>query len=56
MRNEKIDQVAGKVNDAYLRTHKIEKGIEDYFGVVQFVMDFETDSAAQKRVGSRSIP
>jgi energy-coupling factor transporter transmembrane protein EcfT len=50
MRSEKIDQVAGKVNDAYLKTNKIEKGIEDYFGVVQFVMDFETDSMAQKRV------
>lgn len=54
MRNERIDQAAGKVNDVYLKTNKIEKGIEDYFGVVQFVMDFETDSVAQKRVGSRS--
>lgn len=52
MRNEIIDKAAGKVNDAYLKTHKIEKGIEDYFGVVQFVMDFETDSLAQKKVGS----
>jgi len=54
MRNEKIDQMAGKVNDAYLKTNKVEKGIEDYYGVVQFVMDFETDSVAQKRVFSRS--
>jgi|GEM_PF-254139 len=53
MRNEQIDKAAGKVNDVYLKTNKIEKGIEDYFGVVQFVMDFETDSVAQKRVGSR---
>ena len=53
MRNEKIDKAAGKVNDVYLKTNKIEKGIEDYFGVVQFVMDFETDSAAQKRVFGR---
>ena len=52
MRNEEIDKVAGKVNDVYLKTNKIEKGIEDYFGVVQFVMDFSTDSLAQKRVGS----
>jgi len=52
MRNEKIDQVAGKVNDAYLKTNKVEKGIEDYFGVVQFVMDFETDSVAQKRASN----
>lgn len=50
MRSEKIDKAAGKVNDVYLKTNKIEKGIEDYFGVVQFVMDFETDSVAQKRV------
>jgi len=55
MRNEKIDKAAGKVNDVYLKTNKIEKGIEDYFGVVQFVMDFSTDSAAQKRVFSRSF-
>lgn len=50
MRNETIDKAAGKVNDVYLKTNKIEKGIEDYFGVVQFVMDFESDSVAQKRV------
>ena len=49
MRNEQIDKAAGKVNDVYLKTNKVEKGIEDYFGVVQFVMDFETDSAAQRR-------
>ncbi|MBA4409823.1 MAG: DUF3810 domain-containing protein [Bacteroidota bacterium] len=54
MRNERIDKAAGKVNDVYLKTNKIEKGIEDYFGVVQFVMDFETDLVAQKRVGSHS--
>lgn len=42
MRNEKIDKVAEKVNDAYLKTNKIEKGIEDYFGVVQFIMDYES--------------
>ena len=52
MRNERIDKAAEKVNDAYLKTNKIEKGIEDYFGVVQFVMDFETDSALLKKVNS----
>jgi len=52
MRNEQIDKAAGKVNDVYLKTNKIEKGIEDYFGVVQFVMDFEMDSVAQKKVGN----
>ena len=50
MRNEQIDKAAGKVNDVYLKTNKVEKGIEDYFGVVQFVMDFETDSAAHGRL------
>jgi hypothetical protein len=55
MRDEHIDKAAGKVNDAYLKTNKIEKGVEDYFGVVQFVMDFESDSLAQKKVGSRSV-
>lgn len=55
LRSDRIDKVAGKVNDVYLKTNKVEKGIEDYFGVVQFVMDFETDSVAQKRVISRSF-
>jgi hypothetical protein len=55
LRNEQVDKAAGKVNDAYLKTNKIEKGVEDYFGVVQFVMDFETDSMAQKRVFSLSV-
>ena len=55
MRNERIDKAAEKVNDAYLKTNKIEKGIEDYFGVVQFVMDFETDSAAKKRAESPEL-
>jgi hypothetical protein len=53
MRNERIDKAAGKVNDMYLKTNKVEKGIEDYFGVVQFVMDFSTDSVAQKRAKGR---
>jgi hypothetical protein len=50
MRNERIDKAAEKVNDVYLKTNKVKKGIEDYFGVVQFVMDFETDSLAQKKI------
>lgn len=54
MRNEKIDKVAGKVNDVYLKTNKVKRGIEDYYGVVQFVMDFKTDTLAMKRIGSRS--
>ena len=52
MRSERIDKVAGKVNDAYLKTNKIEKGVKDYFGVVQFVMDFSNDSIAMKKVNS----
>ena len=55
LRSVNIDKVAGKVNDMYLITNKIEKGIEDYFGVVQFVMDFETDTVAMKRVSSRGV-
>lgn len=50
LRNEKIDRVASKANDAYLRTNKIEAGIEDYKGVVALVMDFSTDTLARKRV------
>jgi hypothetical protein len=50
LRSEKIDKVAGNVYNVYLKTNKVEKGIEDYFGVVQFIMDFETDSLAQKRI------
>lgn len=49
LRNKEIDMVAGKVNDVYLKTNKIERGVADYFDVVQFVMDFSTDSIAQKR-------
>lgn len=55
MRNDKVDKAAGKMNDVYLKTNKIEKGIEDYFGVVQFVMDFSTDSVAQKRLNNRNL-
>ncbi|MFW5831828.1 MAG: DUF3810 domain-containing protein [Prolixibacteraceae bacterium] len=49
LRNEKIDRMAAKVNDAYLKTNKVEKGIEDYHGVVKHVMDFQLDTAFQKR-------
>jgi hypothetical protein len=49
LRNEKIDQAASKMNDAYLKTNKIEKGIQDYTGVVKHVMDFSADSAFMKK-------
>ena len=49
LRNEKIDKAAGKANDAYLKANKIEKGIDDYHGVVKHVMDFSLDTAFQQR-------
>lgn len=49
LRNKEIDKVAGKVNDAYLKTNKVERGVKDYFGVIQFVMDYSTDTLAQQR-------
>ncbi len=51
LRNEKVNKIASKVNDTYLKTNKVEKGIEDYFGVVKFVIDFQTDSVFQKKYG-----
>ncbi len=49
LRNEKIDEAASKVNDFYLKTNKIKKGIEEYSGVVKFVMDYSYDSGFQKK-------
>ncbi|MGM0622348.1 MAG: DUF3810 domain-containing protein [Bacteroidota bacterium] len=49
LRNEKIDHAASKMNDAYLKTNKVEKGIEDYHGVVKHVMNFSLDSAFQRK-------
>lgn len=49
MRNEKVDRIASQVNDAYLKSNKIEKGIEDYTGVVKFVMDYSQDKAYQEK-------
>ncbi len=49
LRNEKIDEAASKVNDFYLKTNKIKKGIEEYSGVVKFVMDYSNDSEFQKK-------
>ena len=40
LRDENIEKVAEKANDTYLKTNKIEKGIEDYDGVVKFVTDY----------------
>ena len=49
LRNEKYERVASKVNDTYLKTNKIEAGINDYYGVVKHVMDFSLDSAFQNK-------
>jgi hypothetical protein len=49
LRVEKINQAAGKVNDAYLKSNKIEQGIQDYTGVVKYVMDFSADSLFLKQ-------
>mgnify|MGYP003663963707 FL=1 len=50
LRDVKIDEYASKMNDAYLKTNKVEQGIDDYSGVVKYVMDFSTDSVANKRL------
>ncbi len=39
MVEKKINKVARKMNDAYLKTNNIEKGIDDYNGMVQLIMD-----------------
>ncbi len=49
LRNEKMDEAATKVNDFYLKTNKIKAGIEEYSGVVKFVMDYSYDSTFQKK-------
>lgn len=38
--NQKIEKAAGKVNDAYLKTNNVQKGVDDYFGVIKYVMDY----------------
>ncbi len=50
LRNEKIDRAATKVNDAYLTTNKIEKGIRDYTGVVKYVLDYSMDQKFQQKI------
>ena len=49
LQNEKIDEAATKANDTYLKANKIEKGINDYDGVVKHVLNFYRDSVFQKR-------
>jgi hypothetical protein len=49
LRNERMDKAASRINDAYLKTNKVEEGIKDYRGVVRHVMNFSLDSTFQKR-------
>lgn len=50
MRVEKIDRAASKVNDVYLKSNKVERGVQDYRGVIGLIMDFQTDPSAVIRV------
>ncbi len=50
MRVEKIDKAASKVNDVYLKSNKVERGVQDYQGVTGLIMDFQTDPSAVIRV------
>ncbi len=49
LRNEKMEKAATRVNDAYLKTNAVEEGVNDYYGVVQFVLDFELDANFRER-------
>jgi len=40
LRNKKIDSAARKVNDAYLKSNNVKKGIADYGGMVQLIIDY----------------
>lgn len=49
LRNEKVEKTASKVNHAYLKTNKVERGIEDYQGVVKYVLDFSMDTTFKNK-------
>ncbi|MBN2635974.1 MAG: DUF3810 domain-containing protein [Prolixibacteraceae bacterium] len=51
-RNEKVDRIASKVNDTYLKSNRVKKGIDDYNDVVQLVMDFTYDESFQAKYKS----
>ncbi|MBI9063725.1 MAG: DUF3810 domain-containing protein [Marinilabiliaceae bacterium] len=40
--NEQIEKAASKANDAYLKTNKVKDGIDDYNGIIKYVMDYRT--------------
>jgi hypothetical protein len=49
LRQEKLDKAASKVNDVYLKSNRVKKGIGDYRGVVEHVMNFSLDSTFQQK-------
>ncbi|WP_167616142.1 DUF3810 domain-containing protein [Maribellus sediminis] len=49
LQKESYEKVASKVNDVYLKSNKVEKGIDDYYGVVKHVMDFSQDTDYHKK-------
>lgn len=54
LRSEKIDHAASKVNDAYLKANRVEKGIKDYSGVVKYVMDFYGQQTTNNKQGTKN--
>ncbi len=55
LRNEKVNEISSQVNDAYLKTNKVEKGVDDYRGVVGFVMDVMTDPMVRQKTDIERI-
>ncbi len=55
LRNVKVERVASKVNDAYLKTNQVEQGIRDYTGIVKHIMDYSLDSTFRKSVDEYSF-
>jgi len=51
LRNDKVEAVAERMNDAYLKTNQVEKGIADYTGIVKHIMDFSLDTAFREKAG-----
>ncbi len=40
LRNAQVEKAASKANDTYLKTNKIEKGVDDYDGVVKYITEY----------------
>jgi len=45
--NEQVEKVASKANDAYLKTNKVKEGIDDYNGVIKYVMDYRSAKGSE---------